>query len=85
MQTTYDEDVQNARQQGRSERGPEEVQTALRVGRSPLQKVLANGKSPTVLPISEGLLLNVEYLSEVRTTLAGFFNILTRRCPPCRQ
>jgi len=33
-------------QQGRSERKPEEVHTALRVGRSPLQWVLANGKAP---------------------------------------
>jgi hypothetical protein len=72
-------------QRGRSERRPEEVQTALRVSRSPLQKVLANGKAPTVLPPSEGLLLNVEDLSEARTKLAGFFNILTRHYPPCRR
>ena len=87
-------------QRGRSERRPEEVQTALRVSRSPLQKVLANGKAPTVLPPSEGLLLNVEDLSEVRTMPGarrvsarqgwagekrGFFNILTRHYPPCRR
>ena len=40
-------------QRGRSERRAEEVQTALRVGRSPLEWILANGKAPTVLPISE--------------------------------
>jgi len=33
-------------QQGRSERRGEEVQTALRVGRSPVQWILANGKAP---------------------------------------
>ena len=60
-------------QQGRSERRGEEVQTALRVGRSPLQWILANGKAPRVLPISEELLLNVEPLSEARTMLAGVF------------
>ena len=38
---------------GRSERRGEEVQTALRVGRSPLEWILANGKAPTVLPIFE--------------------------------
>jgi hypothetical protein len=27
----------------------------------------------------------VEDLSEVRTKLAGFFNILIRRYPPCRR
>ena len=32
-----------------------EVQTALRVGRSPLPWVLANGKTPPVIPISERL------------------------------
>ena len=53
--------------QGRSERSGEEVHTALRVGRSPLQWVLANGKVPTVLPTSEELLFNVEPLSEART------------------
>jgi len=40
-------------QQGRSKRGGEEVHTALRVGRSPLEWTLANGKAPPVLPTSE--------------------------------
>ncbi len=56
-------------QQGRSERRGEEVHTALCVGRSPLQWVLANGKAPTAFPTSEKLLLNVEPLSEARTML----------------
>ncbi len=63
-------------QQGRSERRGEEVHTALRVGRSPLQWFLANGKSPPLFPISEKLLLNVEPLREARTKLADFFSIL---------
>jgi hypothetical protein len=63
-------------QQGRSERRAEEVHTALRVGRSPLQWVLANGKSPPVFPISETLLLNVEGLSDARTQMEAFFSIL---------
>ncbi len=46
-------------QQGRSERRGEEVHTALRVGRSPLQWVLANGKAPTVLRTSEKLRLTL--------------------------
>ena len=62
--------------QGRSERRGEEVQTALRVGRSPFEWILANGKAPPVLPISEGFLLNVEPLSEARTKLADFFSRL---------
>jgi hypothetical protein len=41
--------------QGRSERRGEEVQTALRVGRSPVELILANGKFPPVIPISERL------------------------------
>jgi len=64
--------------QGRSERRGEEVHTALRVGRSPLQCVLANGKAPTVLPTSEELLFNVEPLNDARTPLADFFSILLR-------
>jgi hypothetical protein len=68
--------LKKAVQQGRSERRGEEVHTALRVGRSPLQWVLANGKALTVLPTSEELLFNVEPLSEARTTLADFFSIL---------
>ena len=64
--------------QGRSERRGEEVCTALRVGRSPFQRILANGKAPTVFPTSETLLLNVEPLSDVRTPLADFFSILLK-------
>ena len=45
-----------AAQQGRSERRGEEVQTALRVGRSPLQWILANGKGPPAIPTSENLI-----------------------------
>jgi len=63
-------------QQGRSERRAEEVQTTLRVGRSPVGWILANGKAPTVLPTSEKLLLNVEPLSDARTQMAAFFSIL---------
>jgi hypothetical protein len=64
-------------QQGRSKRRGEEVQTALRVGRSPLEWFLANGMAPTVFPISEKLLLNVEPLSAARTPLADFFSSLS--------
>jgi hypothetical protein len=49
------QDAQKGLQQGRSKRRGEEVQTALRVGRSPLQWILANGKAPPVLPTSEHL------------------------------
>jgi hypothetical protein len=35
------------RRQGRSERRGEEVQTALRVDRSPFELILANGKIPS--------------------------------------
>ena len=45
--------LKNSVQQGRSERRGEEVHTALRVGRSPVEWILANGKAPTVLPTSE--------------------------------
>ena len=41
------------RGQGRSERRGEEVRTALRVGRSPGAWILANGKTPPVIPRSE--------------------------------
>jgi hypothetical protein len=68
--------LKKAVQQGRSERRGEELRTALRVGRSPLQCILAKGKSPTVLPTSETLLLNLELLSDARTQLADFFSIL---------
>jgi hypothetical protein len=66
----------NAVQRGRSERKGEEVRTALCVGRSLLQWILANGKTPPMLPASEELLLNVEPLSDARTKLADFFNIM---------
>ncbi len=56
--------------------GPEEIPTALREGRSPISLVLANGKTPPVLPISGKLLLSDESLNDARTTLAGFFSIL---------
>jgi hypothetical protein len=68
--------LKKAVQQGRSERRGEEVRTALRVGRSPLQCILANGKASTVLPTFETLLLNLELLSDARTQLADFFSIL---------
>ena len=63
-------------QQGRSEWRTEEVQTALRVGRSPFGWILANGKAPPEFPTSEKLLLNVEGLNDARTKLADFFSIL---------
>jgi hypothetical protein len=68
--------LKRAVQQGRSERRGEEVHAALRVCRSPLQLVLANGKAPTALRTSEKLLLNVEPLSDARTSLADLFSIL---------
>jgi hypothetical protein len=51
------------REQGRSERRSTEVQTALRVGRSPQEWILANGKVPPALPTSENLIRHVEPLS----------------------
>ena len=68
--------LKKAVQQGRSKRRGAEVRTALRVGRSHFQWVLANGKAPPVFPASEKPLLNVEPLSEARTPLADFFSIL---------
>ncbi len=47
--------LKKAIQQGRSERRGEEVQTALRVDRSPFEWILANGKPPPVIPIPERL------------------------------
>jgi hypothetical protein len=47
--------LKKAVQQGRSERRGEEVRSALRVCRSPFELILANGKSPPVIPISERL------------------------------
>jgi hypothetical protein len=68
--------LKKAVQQGRSESRAEEVQTALRVGRSPMRWVLANGKAPPVFPTSEKSLLNVEGLNDARTKLADIFSIL---------
>ena len=42
--------LKKAVQEGRSERRGEEVHTALRVGRSPLEWILANGKTPSAIP-----------------------------------
>jgi hypothetical protein len=47
--------LKKAVQRGRSKRSGEEVRTALRAGRSPLEWIAANGKSPPVIPISEKL------------------------------
>ena len=66
--------------QGRGERRAEEVHTALRVGSSSLQWVLANGKAPTAFPTSAKILLSVEGLSDARTLLADVFSILIRAC-----
>ena len=63
-------------QQGRSERRGKEVHAALRVGRSSLEWILANEKSPPVLPTTEKPLLNVEPLSDARTPLEDFSSIL---------
>jgi len=62
-------------QQGRSARRSEEVQTALRVGRSLLEWILANGKTPLVLPASENLGWYFEGLNDARTPLEAIFNI----------
>jgi hypothetical protein len=66
-------------QQGRSKRRGEEVRTALRVGRSPVEWNLANGKTPPVIPRSDGSNLHVEPLSAARTPLADFVNSLLAR------
>jgi hypothetical protein len=65
--------LKKAVQQGRSQRRPEEVQTALRVGRLPLEWILANGKTPSAISISLNLLRYVEDLNDARTPLADFF------------
>jgi len=72
--------LKKAAQQGRSKRRAEEVQTALRVGRSPLQWIVANGKAPIAFPTSEKLLWYVEGLNDARTMLADFFSILLACC-----
>src|SRR5215475_12575844 len=55
---------------------PEEVPTAFRVGRSSLQWILANEKSPPALPISNNIMGYVDDFDESRTKLANFFSIL---------
>ena len=45
-------------------------------GRSPIQWILANGKTPPGLPTSEKLLFNFEDLNDARTMLADVFNSL---------
>ena len=44
--------------------------------RSPRPIARANGRPPMALPSSGKLLLNVEDLSEARTMLEGFYDIL---------
>jgi len=68
--------LKKAVRQGRIKGRGEEVRTALRVGRSPLHCVLANGKALPVFPTSSNLLLRVEPLSDARTMLADFLSIL---------
>jgi hypothetical protein len=68
--------LKKAVQQGRSERRPEEVQAALRVGRSLVEWILANGKSPPAFPTSESFGWYVELLSDARTPPVDFFSIL---------
>jgi len=55
---------------------PEEVPARTSWGRSPIQWILANGKTPPALPPSEYLNRYVEDLNEARTPLADFFSIL---------
>jgi len=62
------------RPQGES--NAEEVHTALRVCRSPLEKILANGKPPAAFPIFERLHLKVEVFDRLRTQLGACFSIL---------
>jgi hypothetical protein len=44
------------------------------VGRSPLEWILANGKTPSAISISLNLLRYVEGLNDARTKLGAFFN-----------
>ena len=53
-----------------------EVQTALRVGRSPVGWVLAIGGTPSALLTSENFLRYVEALNDARTLLADCFSVL---------
>src|SRR6185295_11325595 len=52
-------------------------------GHSPVQWILANGKTPPALPTSENLSRYVEDFDEPRMTLADFFSILVRRLSHC--
>jgi hypothetical protein len=60
---------------------PRRYPTALRVGRSPVQWILANGKALPVFPRSEAFLLKVEGLNDARTKLVDFFSILLGVAP----
>ena len=51
-------------------------------GRSPIQWILANGKTPPALPPSEYLNRYVEDFDKLRTKLAGFFSILPAGSAP---
>ena len=64
------------RRQGRSERRGEEVRTALRVCRSPIQMDPGERISPSSVSDLRKTLFNVEPLSDTRTPLADFFSIL---------
>ena len=70
--------LKTAVHQGRSKRSGEEVQTSLRVDRSPLEWILANGKAPPAIPTSENLLWYVEGLNDART-MHGKRRVLARR------
>ena len=48
-------------------------------GRSPVQWILANGKTPPVIPPSENLNRHASDFDEPRTMLADFFSILRER------
>jgi hypothetical protein len=73
--STLQQDAQKSRP-ARPQRVKGRGGTSRRVGRSPLQWVLANGKSPPAFPTSEKLLLDVEDLNDARTKLADFLSIL---------
>ena len=69
--------LKKAVQQGRSERRGEEVQTALRVGRSPLEMDLGERKSPASnSDLREALFRTLSPLSDAKTPLAAFSSIL---------
>ena len=54
-------------------------------GRSPVQGILANGKTPSVFPTSENLNRYVEDLNDARTKLADCFSILLHTRLPIMQ